>query len=210
MEENGFFIIGIGGGSASGKTMFAWELAKGLSEERTTIIDIDSYYNDFSHISNQQREKLNFDDPAIIDKDLLVSHIKTLKSGRSIKKPIYSFESHCRTDQHDIISPKPFVIIEGLFTLVLQELHPVIDLKIFIDASDDLRIIRRIQRDRKERGRSVNSIIDQYLRTVRSAHITLIEPSRDSANIIVNWDTFDADAITEAIELILTEYDQGL
>lgn len=206
---NDVFIIGIGGGSASGKTMFAKELKKKLSNEHTEIVDLDSYYHDFSHMPSHQRKDLNFDDPDRIDIELIISHIQSLKSGASIKKPRYCFEKHARTEKYDIIHPRPFVIVEGLFTLVFQELLDTFDLKIFVDASEDLRIIRRIQRDRSKRGRSVDSIIDQYLKTVRHAHLCLIEPSKEEADIIATWDNVNPEAIKEAVELIFSEYEKG-
>ena len=119
-QDNHVFIIGIGGGSASGKTMFARELSKKLPNEQTEIIDLDSYYHDLSHIPSHERTNVNFDDPDRIDKELFIDHIQSLKSGLSIKKPMCCFKDHTRTAEYDVIHPRPFVIVEGLFTLVLK------------------------------------------------------------------------------------------
>ncbi|MEC9474855.1 MAG: uridine kinase [Candidatus Neomarinimicrobiota bacterium] len=179
-------IVGISGGSGSGKTMFAEKLKKEFGEKRITIINQDSYYKDLSHMSFNERCKQNFDHPDAIDFDLLLLHIKGLILGNKIDIPIYDFSRHLRSKDILTIKPKLIIIIDGTLLFTQSKLNEVMDIKIFLDLPDDQRLAYRIKRDTKERGRTVESIIKQYANTVRPMYDQFIYPSKNSADIIVD------------------------
>ena len=179
-------IVGISGGSGSGKTMFAEKLKKEFGEKRITIINQDSYYKDLSHMSFNERCKQNFDHPDAIDFDLLLLHIKGLILGNKIDIPIYDFSRHLRSKDILTIKPKLVIIIDGTLLFTQSKLNEVMDIKIFLDLPDDQRLAYRIKRDTKERGRTVESIIKQYANTVRPMYDQFIYPSKNSADIIVD------------------------
>ena len=179
-------IVGISGGSGSGKTMFAEKLKKEFGEKRITIINQDSYYKDLSHMSFNERCKQNFDHPDAIDFDLLLLHIKGLILGNKIDIPIYDFSRHLRSKDILTIKPKLVIIIDGTLLFTQSKLNEVMDIKIFLDLPDDQRLAYRIKRDTKERGRTVESIIKQYANTVRPMYNQFIYPSKNSADIIVD------------------------
>lgn len=179
-------IVGISGGSGSGKTMFAEKLKKEFGEKRITIINQDSYYKDLSHMSFNERCKQNFDHPDAIDFDLLLLHIKGLILGNKIDIPIYDFSRHLRSKDILTIKPKLVIILDGTLLFTQSKLNEVMDIKIFLDLPDDQRLAYRIKRDTKERGRTVESIIKQYANTVRPMYDQFIYPSKNSADIIVD------------------------
>ena len=179
-------IVGISGGSGSGKTMFAEKLKKEFGEKRITIINQDSYYKDLGHMSFNERCKQNFDHPDAIDFDLLLLHIKGLILGNKIDIPIYDFSRHLRSKDILTIKPKLIIIIDGTLLFTQSKLNEVMDIKIFLDLPDDQRLAYRIKRDTKERGRTVESIIKQYANTVRPMYDQFIYPSKNSADIIVD------------------------
>ena len=180
------FVMGVAGGSGSGKTTVVSKLLTQLSPETVAVLDQDSYYKDHSHISEQERAALNFDDPSALDHDLLLTHIQQLRMGNSIAKPVYCFSTHRRTQEVAAVEPAAFVIVEGIFALCDARLRSLMDLKLFIDADLDLRFIRRLRRDIVERGRTAESVIEQYLETVRPMYLQHIEPTREFADLQVS------------------------
>ncbi len=178
-------IIGICGGTGSGKSTVTNELVSLIDEEKVAVIEQDSYYKDQSHLPFEERVQTNYDHPFAFDNELLISHLKSLKEGKSIEKPIYDFEVHNRKKEVEIVSPKEVIILEGILIFFEKEIRHLLDIKVFVDTDSDVRIIRRILRDMKERGRSLDSVILQYMNTVRPAHLQFIEPSKKYADIII-------------------------
>lgn len=178
------FIIGIAGGTGSGKTTLSKRLQSSLGI-KVTLIEQDCYYKDLSHLPINEREKTNFDHPNSIDFDRLYEDILNLKQGKTINKPIYSFKTHCREDGSVQLSGGDVVVVEGILILTDERLRNLFDLKIYVEAQDDVRILRRIERDTTERGRDLRSVIEQYLTTVKPMHKLYVEPSIDHADIII-------------------------
>ena len=179
-------IIGIAGGTASGKTTIAKKLKK-ISEPygKVSMLRLDDYYKDARDKSLEERRKINFDHPDSIDIELLINHINTLKEGKAIQKPIYDFVYSVRSEETEIVEPSDVLLIEGIMVFVYPELLELFDMKIFVDTPDDIRFIRRLKRDIEDRGRTVQSVINQYLTTVRPMHHTFVEPSKRHADIII-------------------------
>lgn len=184
-EAGQAIVIGIAGGSGSGKTTLAQAIYKEIGEDIITYISHDSYYKDISHLPFEQREKQNFDHPDSLDTALLVEHVKLLKSGQGVNIPIYSFSTHSRESGSVPAQPRPVILVEGILIFSDPALFNLFDIKIFVDTDDDIRLIRRIQRDTAERGRSVTGVVNQYLATVRPMHLEFVEPSKRNADIIV-------------------------
>ncbi|WP_455257757.1 uridine kinase [Peptoniphilus asaccharolyticus] len=178
-------IIGIAGGSGSGKSTVTNELVSMLDTERVTVIEEDSYYKDQSNVAFEQRVKTNYDHPFAFDHDLLIEHLKKLKNKQSIEKPIYDYEVHNRKKITETVESREVIILEGILILSEEEIRDLLDIKVFVDTDSDVRIIRRILRDMKERGRSLDSVILQYMSTVRSAHLQFVEPSKRYADVII-------------------------
>ncbi|MBK8975866.1 MAG: uridine kinase [Planctomycetes bacterium] len=179
-------VLGIAGGSGSGKTRFTAELVAALPPGTGRILDHDSYYHDLSHLPPPVRAATNFDDPAALDSALLAVHLTELRCGRTIEKPCYDFETHCRRSAGERIEPAPVLIVEGILVLASAELAPLLDLRIFVETRADERLLRRIDRDVRERGRTVDSVLAQYRRTVRPMHERYVEPSRLDADIVIH------------------------
>ncbi|KKY01141.1 MULTISPECIES: uridine kinase [Paraclostridium] len=179
-------IIGITGGTGSGKSTVCKSIKENIPEENIAIIEQDAYYKDQSHLSFEDRLKTNYDHPLAFDNKLLIKHLDMLCNGESIEKPIYDYELHTRDLENTVTTEaKDIVIVEGIMILEDEELRNKLDIKIYVDTEDDLRILRRIQRDIKERGRTVDSVIEQYLTTVKPAHDQFIEPYKKYADIII-------------------------
>eukprot|EP01031_Cornospumella_fuschlensis_P026079 gene26079-31491_t len=178
-------VIGIAGGSASGKTTLAKAIIQEVGEDHISFIGHDNYYKDLRHLTIEERAKVNFDHPESLDSELLTTHLRALKSGQAVSIPTYDFTTHSRTDQTIIIEPRKIILVDGILIFSEPLLLGEMDMKIFVDTDDDIRLIRRIQRDTKERGRSVESVIEQYVRTVRPMHQLYVEPSKRKADIIV-------------------------
>lgn len=183
--KNKTLLIGISGGTGSGKSTVTKKLVELIKEENVAVIEEDSYYKDQSNISFEERVKTNYDHPFAFDNKLLIEHLKDLKSGKSIDKPLYDFELHNRKKKTLLVEAKEVVILEGILILSEEEIRDLLDIKVFVDTDSDVRIIRRILRDIKERGRSLDSVIYQYMKTVRPAHLQFIEPSKKYADIII-------------------------
>lgn len=178
-------LIGITGGTGSGKSTVAKAIFESLPENNITIIEQDSYYREQSIIPMDERMKTNYDHPLAFDTELLLIHLNDLLLNKSINKPIYNFSIHNREKATVKVDPKDIIVLEGIMILEDERLRELMDIKIFVDTDSDVRIIRRISRDISERGRTLESVIDQYLNTVRPAHLQFIEPSKRYADIII-------------------------
>lgn len=179
-------IIGVCGGSASGKTTIVSKIKKKYDNE-IVVIGHDSYYKAQDGLTYEQRCELNYDHPSAFDTEKLIEDIKTLKKGKEIKRPVYDYTIHNRSDEVVIVKPKPVIVVEGILILESKELRDMMDIKIFVETDADERIIRRIQRDVIERERSLESVIQQYRDTVKPMHDTFIEPSKKYADIIIPY-----------------------
>lgn len=178
-------IIGIAGGTGSGKTTVVTNILRNLNAEDVLVISQDNYYKDHNELSLDEREKINFDHPRSIDFDLLTTHVMALKHGETIEQPVYSFITHSRKDETIITHPKNVIIIEGILVLTHPELRDLFDVKIFVHADSDERLIRRIRRDIQERGRDLDEVLTRYQKTLKPMHEQFIEPSKSHADIIV-------------------------
>ncbi|MBN1153349.1 uridine kinase [candidate division KSB1 bacterium] len=178
-------LIGIAGGSGSGKTLVAQKLVQYLGDHRVLLIQQDSYYKDLSHISLEEREQRNFDHPDSIDEDLLVEHLTMLLRGEAVEQPIYDFALHTRSKEMRHIAAPPVIVLDGILVLHSAKLRDLMAIKIFVDTADDIRLLRRIRRDVKERGRDIESVITQYETSVRPMHLKYVESSKKYADIII-------------------------
>jgi uridine kinase len=178
-------IIGICGGTGSGKTTVANRILESVSASEVAFIQQDSYYRNLKDLPVDYRNAVNFDHPDALDNDLLAHHIKKLRAGGSVELPLYDFKTHTRLNETVLIEPKPIVIIEGILIFTDPRLLEQMDIKVFVDTPDDIRFIRRLRRDVAERGRTVDSVIEQYLATVRPMHIQFVEPSKRCADVII-------------------------
>lgn len=178
-------LIGICGGSGSGKSTVTERLLENTGDARCTVIRQDNYYKDQSHLSFDERIKTNYDHPFAFDNDLFIEHLKALKAGKSVDMPEYDFSVHNRKKDTIHLEPKEIILIEGILLFSEPRVLDLLDMKIFVDTDSDVRILRRIKRDMKERARSLDSVIDQYMATVRPAHLQFVEPSKRYADIIV-------------------------
>ncbi|NEZ45980.1 uridine kinase [Clostridium niameyense] len=178
-------LIGITGGTGSGKSTVAKEIYKKFDEDCIAMIEQDSYYKDQSNTPIEDRSKKNYDHPDAFDNDLLIEHLNDLLNLKTIKKPIYDFEIHNRKEETIKVEPRDIIIVEGILVLQDEKLRDLLDIKIYVDTDADVRIIRRLVRDINERGRTVDSVINQYLNVVRPMHMQFIEPTKRYADIII-------------------------
>lgn len=178
-------IIGVTGGSGSGKTSVSHAIFDQLHGHSILMLEQDSYYRDQSDMSLDERRAVNYDHPAAFDTDLLIDQLSKLAHWESIDKPMYDYSTFTRSDMTERVDPREVIILEGIFVLSDPTLRDLLDIKVFVDTDDDIRIIRRIQRDMKERGRSLQSVIDQYLKTVKPMYHQFIEPTKRYADVIV-------------------------
>ena len=195
-------IIGIDGGTGSGKTTVVQNILKQLSSDDVIVISQDNYYKDSSHLPFEERVQINFDHPRSIDFELLVSDLKKLRKEKTIEQPVYSFLTHTRTDETLITPPKNVVIVEGILVLTDPELRKMFDLKIFVYADSDERLIRRIRRDIQERGRDLDEVISRYQKTLKPMHEQFIEPSKNYADLIIPNEKKDKNYV--AIDVLST------
>lgn len=201
-------VIGITGGTGSGKSTVAKEIFKYILESDIAVIEQDSYYKDQSNIPFDERIKTNYDHPFAFDNKLLVQHLKDLIVGKEIRKPIYDFETHNRKSETIVVEPKDIIILEGILILYEKEIRDLLDIKIFVDTDSDVRVIRRVERDINERGRTLESVINQYMNTVRPAHLQFIEPTKRYADLIIpegGYNKVAIDLIVSKIKSILGE-----
>lgn len=185
MAKHKPLVIGIAGGSGSGKTTVSKEISKRLPADRVLILTEDAYYNDNSALSMDERKKINYDHPNAYDTDLLIEQLQDLLDGKAIEMPTYNFNILSRAKDTIHVEPADIIILEGILVLASEELRKFMDIKLFVDADDDIRFIRRLQRDTQERGRSIDWIISQYLATVKPSYNQFVEPSKKYADIII-------------------------
>ncbi len=178
-------VLGVAGGTGSGKTTVARAILDGVGADRIALIEQDSYYRDVDWRSETELLHHNFDHPSALDNELLVSHIAALKAGHPIEVPIYDFVRHRRTARTKRVEPQPVILLEGILIFVEPSLRELLDLKIYVDTDADLRLIRRLGRDMSERGRSVQDVLRQYLESVRPMHLEFVEPSKRWADVII-------------------------
>jgi len=178
-------VIGIAGGSGSGKTTVLQHIIREFGADPIAVLDHDAYYRDLSHLSPEERTQFNFDHPDALETALMRKHLDRLIEGEAVEKPVYDFTSHTRRDETETVEPRPVIIIEGILVLAESLLEEQMDIKIYVDAADDIRLMRRIRRDMQERGRSIEGILRQYERTVRPMHLEFVEPSKRRADVII-------------------------
>ena len=192
-------VLGIAGGTGSGKSSIARRLTEGLPGDAVLTIDHDSYYKDQAHLPAEERPKVNFDHPDTLDNDLLVQHLTKLRSGEPVEIPRYDFRTHTRQIDTRHANPAPIILLEGILTFVDERIRKLLDIKIFVDTDSDIRVFRRIRRDIEQRGRTFQSIREQYYATVRPMHLQFVEPSKRWADLIIP----EGGDNTVAIDLIL-------
>jgi uridine kinase len=192
--------IGIAGGTGSGKSTIAHNIAAALPAGGVVTLDHDAYYRDRPDLSFEERCQINYDHPDSLETDLMVAHVNALRAGRSVDVPVYDFSLHARVPETETVVPARAIIVEGILIYTDAALRSLMDVKVFVDTDDDTRFIRRLQRDIAERGRTVQSVIDQYLGTVKPMHLEFVEPSKRYADIIVPLGGHN----TVAIDMLLT------
>ena len=205
-------IIGVAGGSGSGKTTVTRAILDRVGRERIALLPHDSYYRDLSHLPLEERARINFDHPDAFDNELYLAHLDALARGQPVALPTYDFTSYVRLPEVVQIEPQPVVLLEGILIFVDAQLRSRMAVKLFVDAESDLRIIRRIERDTHSRGRTVESVIEQYLQTVRPMHLEFVEPSKRYADIIIpsgGLNPIAIDMVVARIEVLLGERSAG-
>lgn len=179
------FFIGVAGGSGSGKTTVSRRICDQVGAQHIAYIQHDSYYNDHSHLTLEERALVNYDHPDSLSTDLLVEHLTMLRQGRAVEVPIYDFATHSRTNRTERVEPTRIVLVEGILIFAEKALRDLLDMRIYVDTDADIRFIRRLHRDTVERGRSLDSIVKQYMATVRPMHLEFVEPSKRYAHVVV-------------------------
>jgi uridine kinase len=194
------FVIGVAGGSGSGKTTVVRRIVDSLGPEQVTLLDHDRYYRDRNDLRLEERAALNYDHPDSLETDLMVQHMRQLKAGQAVEAPRYDFTRHARLTEKDTVQPRRALIVEGILILTDAALRELMDIKVFVDTDSDTRFIRRLQRDVAERGRTMASVIDQYQSTVKPMHREFVEPSKRYADVIIPLGGHN----TVAVDLLLT------
>ena len=184
-EGGGPLVIGVAGGSGSGKTTISSAIVEQIGRDRVALVEHDSYYRDYGSLPVEERAKINFDHPDSLETELLIEHLRALIDGRPIEKPVYDFTTHSRLPETVTVNPKPTIVVDGILVFTEKELRELMDLKIYVDTDSDLRVLRRLQRDIEERDRTLDSVVAQYLSTVRPMHLQFVEPSKRYADIII-------------------------
>ncbi len=201
-------IIGVAGGTGSGKTTVAQAILDRVGRDRIAYIQHDSYYKDQSHLPPAERGRINFDHPEALETALLVQHLKELRAGHPVEVPVYDFTTHTRTSQTRRVEPRRVILVEGILIFADKALRDMMDVKIYVDTDADIRFIRRLERDIAERGRTMRSVIDQYLATVRPMHLEFVEPSKRYADVIIPEGGFNPvalDMVVARIEAMIEE-----
>ena len=194
-------IVGVAGGTGSGKTTVVKEILKGLNSDCVEVIQHDAYYRDRSHLPNEERARINYDHPDALETTLLIDHLKVLQTGRPVNIPIYDFATHTRKPEFQQVSPSKVIVVEGILILADPELRDVFDIKVFVDTDPDIRFIRRMERDIAERARTRQSVVKQYTETVRPMHLEFVEPSKRYADVIVPEGGYN----TVAVDMLITK-----
>lgn len=184
-EGGGPLVIGVAGGSGSGKTTITNAIVEQIGRDHVALVEHDAYYREYGSLPFEERAKVNFDHPESLETELLIQHLRTLIGGQPIEKPVYDFTTHSRLAETVTVDPKPTIVVDGILVFVEEQLRELMDLKIYVDTDADLRILRRLQRDIEERDRTLDSVISQYLSTVRPMHLQFVEPSKRYADIII-------------------------
>ena len=195
-------VIGVAGGSGSGKTTVVRKILEALGDTRVPVLEHDRYYRDRNELRLEERAALNYDHPDSLETDLMVRHVIELRAGRPVEAPVYDFARHARKDATETIAAGRAIIVEGILIYTDAELRKLMDVKVFVDTDDDTRFIRRLQRDIAERGRTVQSVIEQYLGTVKPMHLEFVEPSKRYADIIIPQGGHNVVAIDMLLRLI--------
>lgn len=205
-------VIGVAGGSGSGKTTVSQAILERVGRERIAYIQHDAYYRDRSDLPFEERARLNYDHPDALENELLVEHLHQLREGCAVRVPIYDFTTHTRSSETKTVSPRPVVLLEGILIFADKELRNLMDVKIFVDTDSDIRFIRRLNRDIQERGRTMDSVCKQYLETVRPMHLEFVEPSKRYADVIIpegGFNTIAIDMVVARVESMLTDSGRG-
>jgi uridine kinase len=185
MSDFNCVVFGVAGGTASGKTTVARNILHAVGAEQIAYLPHDAYYKDISHLPFAERAKVNYDHPNSLETSLLVKHIKQLQRGRPVSVPVYDFTRHLRTEETISVEPSPIILVDGILIFTKRKLRELMDIKVYVDTDADVRFIRRLQRDMEERGRSLASVVNQYLETVRPMHLKFVEPSKRHADVII-------------------------
>ncbi len=199
MSKKRSVIVGVAGGTGSGKTTIARTIYEQLGPDKVAYIPHDAYYYDLSHLPLEERAKRNFDHPDSLETSMLIEHLKQLREGLPVEIPVYDFATHTRRPETRRVEPRPIILVEGILVFVEPELRDLMDIKIYVDTDPDIRFIRRLVRDINERGRTMESVIRQYLETVRVMHLEFVEPSKRYADIIIPEGGFN----TVALDMVL-------
>jgi uridine kinase len=199
-------VIGVAGGTGSGKTTVADEIIRRIDANRLVLVHQDRYYRDLSHLEIDERARQNFDHPDAIEDELMIEHLELLVRGEPAPLPVYDFARHLRTGEIEWVEPKPVILVEGILILAVPGLRRLLDIKLFVDTDPDIRLIRRMGRDLTERGRTPKSIVDQWLETVRPMHLEFVEPSKRYADLVIPEGGFN----TVALDLIISRIENRL
>lgn len=178
-------IIGVGGGSGSGKTTVVNRIIEGIGDDNILLLQHDSYYRDLNHLPLEERMKQNFDHPSSLESELMIRHVEALKEGYQVEIPVYDFAAHTRSEETIKASPKEIILLDGILIFTEPDLRDIMDIKLFVDTDDDVRLLRRIKRDIMERGRELEGVMNQYEKFVRPMHLEFVEPSKRYADIII-------------------------
>lgn len=208
INKNSSLVFGIAGGTGSGKTTIADYILETVGPEKIAFLPHDAYYRDQTGLTLEERSQINFDHPSSLETELLIEHITKLRNQEAIQLPSYNFKTHTRNQDTVTIKPQPIILIEGILIFAEPELRKLFDLKIYVDTDADIRFIRRLKRDIEERGRTTESVIKQYLETVRPMHLEFVEPSKRYASVIIpegGYNTVALDLIVARIESMLQE-----
>lgn len=202
-------VIGIAGGSGSGKTTITAAVVEDIGRGRVAVLQHDAYYRDQPHLTFEERAAINYDHPDSLETEMLIGHLQRLRSGESVQVPVYDFATHRRKPETVTVGPRPVILVDGILVLAERRLRELMDLKIFVDTDPDLRILRRLKRDIDERGRTIDSVIGQYLATVRPMHLQFVEPSKVYADLIIP-EGYNRGAVAAVLGLVRQHLDAGL
>lgn len=202
-------VIGVCGGSGSGKTTLVRKLLDETGPEGILVLALDHYYRDLSHLNPIERDHCNFDHPEALDGDLLLAQVKDLIDAKSIYRPTYDYTTHTRTHETVLLQPQPVIILDGILSLHWVKLRELLNLKIYVEVSDDIRFIRRLQRDIRERGRNVDGVIQQYLKTVKAMHDEFVVRQRSQSDIIISWEDHNDRAVNMLAGMVQTWREPG-